>query len=184
MAGYLIGRLRLALLVLFTVSLIAFTLLKLSGDLATALAGENAGADYVAFLRAQYGWDRPIHEQYIAWLMRALQGDFGQSFYFGGSVAQLLLDRLPVTVTLGAVALSFALALSIPLAVIAALKPDSAIDRLVLAIWLAGALRHAGHRARLLRRAGLHPHHPWRHDRRACRRLCAHRLRQGSHHPA
>jgi peptide/nickel transport system permease protein len=138
MAVYLLGRLRLALLVLFTVSLIAFTLLKLSGDLATALAGENAGADYVAFLRAQYGWDRPIHEQYFAWLIRALQGDFGQSFYFGGSVAQLLLDRLPVTVTLGAVALVFALALSIPLGVIAALRPDSALDRLVLAISLAG----------------------------------------------
>ncbi len=138
MAGYLLGRARLALLVLFTVSLIAFTLLKLSGDLATALAGENAGADYVAFLRAQYGWDRPIHEQYVAWLIRALQGDFGQSFYFGGSVAQLLLNRLPVTVTLGAVALGFALCMSIPLGVIAALKPDSALDRFVLAIALAG----------------------------------------------
>lgn len=138
MAGYLLGRARLALLVLFTVSLIAFALLKLSGDLATALAGENAGADYVAFLRAQYGWDRPIHEQYVAWLIRALQGDFGQSFYFGGSVGQILLDRLPVTVTLGAVALVFALCLSIPLGVIAALKPDSALDRFVLAIALAG----------------------------------------------
>src|SRR5258708_31565151 len=121
---------RLALLVLFTVSLIAFTLLKLSGDLATALAGENAGADYVAFLRAQYGWDRPIHEQYVAWLIRALQGDFGQSFYFGGSVPQLLPDRLPVTVTLGAVALLFALLLSLPLAVIPALNPRSPNPRL------------------------------------------------------
>jgi len=61
MLAFFLVRLRLAALVLFVVSLFAFGLLKLSGgDLATTLAGENATAEYVQFLRTQYGWDRPI----------------------------------------------------------------------------------------------------------------------------
>jgi peptide/nickel transport system permease protein len=139
MLAFFLVRLRLAALVLFVVSLFAFGLLKLSGgDLATTLAGENATAEYVQFLRTQYGWDRPILEQYFVWLGHVLSGDLGKSFYFGGSVTTIILDRLPVTVTLGTMAVLLALSVSVPLGVIAAVRPGSWIDRLVQAFALGG----------------------------------------------
>jgi peptide/nickel transport system permease protein len=139
MLAFFLVRLRLAALVLFVVSLFAFGLLKLSGgDLATTLAGENATAEYVQFLRTQYGWDRPILEQYFVWLGHVLSGDLGKSFYFGGSVTTIILDRLPVTVTLGTMAVLLALSVSVPLGVVAAVRPGSWIDRLVQAFALGG----------------------------------------------
>ena len=138
MAGYLLRRVLLAAGVLLAVSALAFLLLRLSGDLATGLAGEQGGQEYAAFLRREYGLDRPLHEQYAAWLVRVLQGDLGRSFYFGEPVGTLLAERLPVTMTLGVAALAFALALSIPLGVLAALLPDTLLDRAVLALALLG----------------------------------------------
>jgi peptide/nickel transport system permease protein len=67
-----------------------------------------------------------------------VQGDLGSSFDFGGPVALLLLERLPVTATLGIAALGIAVALAIPLGTAAALKPDSWLDRAVLAVALLG----------------------------------------------
>lgn len=138
MGRFLARRVLLALAVLLAVSAIAFGLLRLSGDLATTLAGEQGGQDYAEFLRREYGLDRPLHEQYGAWLARVVQGDLGRSFYFNEPVTALLLERLPVTMTLGLAALCFALALSIPLGVLAALRPDSLLDRAVLALALLG----------------------------------------------
>src|SRR6266545_3220353 len=120
MAVYLVRRGALALLVLLTVSLLSFGLLKVSGDLAIALAGEQAGTAYVTFLRKQYGLDDPVIVQYLRWLARLFRGDLGTSFYFGTPVTALLAEKLPITMTLGVSALSFAALLSIPLGAIAA----------------------------------------------------------------
>ena len=138
MAVFIVRRGALALLVLLTVSLLSFGLLKVSGDLAIALAGEQAGTAYVAFLRKEYGLDDPVIVQYLRWLARLLRGDLGASFYFGTSVTALLAEKLPITMTLGVSALSFAILISIPLGVIAALRPDSWVDRLVLGVALLG----------------------------------------------
>src|SRR5258706_8316029 len=97
MGGYLARRALVALAVLITVSMLSFGLLRLSGDLATSLAGESAGADYAEFLRRQYGLDRPLPVQYLDWAGRALTGDLGESFFFRRGVAGLLAERLPVT---------------------------------------------------------------------------------------
>ncbi|MBC7135104.1 MAG: ABC transporter permease, partial [Oceanibaculum nanhaiense] len=79
---YTAKRLVVALLVALTISLISFGLLFLSGDPATTIAGESADDAAIQAIRMQYGFDKPIHEQYFAWVGRALQGDFGTSFYF------------------------------------------------------------------------------------------------------
>lgn len=138
MTGFVLRRTGVAILVLLAVSLLSFMLLKLSGDLATAMAGDQAGADYVEFLRRQYGLDQPLPVQYLRWLWDAVTGDLGTSFYYGSPVTDLLAERLPVTMTLGISALVFAVVLSIPLGVLAALKPDSWLDRGVLAVSLLG----------------------------------------------
>ncbi len=128
----------LALLVALTVSVICFLLVQLSTDVATAMAGEGARAEDIAAIRKAYGFDRPLIVQYLEWLGRALMGDFGDSFYFRTPVAGIVWERFPTTLILGAMALAFALGLSIPLGVIAAIRPNSWIDRLTLTIAVVG----------------------------------------------
>jgi peptide/nickel transport system permease protein len=138
MLTYAFKRLLLAALVALTVSVAAFSLVRLAGDVATAIAGEGARAEDVEVIRKQYGLDRPLPVQYLEWLGRTLRGDLGDSLYFRQPVAGLVFDRLPVTMTLGALSIGFALLLSIPLGVVAALRPNSWIDRTALAIAVIG----------------------------------------------
>jgi peptide/nickel transport system permease protein len=128
----------MAVLVALTVSVICFLLVQLSTDVATAMAGEGARAEDIELIRKQYGFDRPLTVQYLDWLSRAAMGDFGDSFYFRTPVAAIVWERLGTTLTLGAMALSFALALSIPLGVAAAIRPNSWIDRLTLTVAVIG----------------------------------------------
>jgi peptide/nickel transport system permease protein len=113
-------------------------LLYLSGDPATALAGEGATSDDIAAINAQYGFDRPMLVQYGSWLLGALTGNFGDSYYFKMPVSALLADRLSVTMLLGLCGISFALLTAVPLGVLAAMKPNSIIDRLALLLSVAG----------------------------------------------
>ena len=73
-------------------------------------------------VRKAYGLERPIPVQYAEWIGRAVRGDLGDSFFLKVPVAELIADRLPVTLTLGVCALAFALALSLPLGVLAAVR--------------------------------------------------------------
>ena len=138
MLQYALKRAVLALLVALTVSLVCFLLVNLSTDVATAMAGEGATAEAIDSIRHQYGLDRPLPVQYLEWLGRAALGNFGDSLYFRTPVAALVAERMPTTMILGAAALSFALLLSIPLGVVAALKPNSWVDRLTLTIAVVG----------------------------------------------
>lgn len=138
MLSFVLKRLVLAFLVAVAVSLAAFFLVRLTGDIATRLAGEGASAEAIESIRHAYGFDRPILVQYGDWVSSTLRGDFGESLYYKKPVSGLVLDRLPVTLTLGALAIVFALGLAIPLGVLAALRPNSWIDRLSLFIAVLG----------------------------------------------
>jgi peptide/nickel transport system permease protein len=138
MLQYAAKRAVLALLVALTVSLVCFLLVNLSTDVATAMAGEGATAEAIDAIRHQYGFDRPLAVRYFEWLGRAALGDFGDSLYFRTPVSALVAERMPTTMILGAAAIGFALLLSIPLGVVAALKPNSWVDRLALTIAVVG----------------------------------------------
>ncbi|WNJ92490.1 ABC transporter permease [Bosea sp. 685] len=138
MLGFILKRLGLAVLVALTVSALAFILLRLSGDVAVAIAGEGAQQADIDLIRETYGLNRPIIIQYLDWLWRTLQGDFGTSIYFKTDVAALVFSKLPATLILGLSSLVFALAISIPLGVLAAVYANSWIDRLALAIAVVG----------------------------------------------
>jgi len=138
MATYLLRRLAVALGVLLTVAVLSFALLHLSGDLATAIAGPEASAADVAKIREQYGLDRPVHLQFADWLGGALRGDFGHSFYFQNTVMELIGERLPVTLKLGALALALAVVVGIPLGVLAAVYRDTWLDRAALLLAVVG----------------------------------------------
>lgn len=121
-----------AALVAFLVSFVAFTTLRMTGDLAISLAGADATPEDIATLRQAYGLDRPVVVQYAAWLAGALAGDFGRSYYFPSSVWGLIANALPVTLTLAGLGLAICLAIGIPLGVVAALRPGSWIDRIAM----------------------------------------------------
>ncbi|MBC2860830.1 MULTISPECIES: ABC transporter permease [Stappia] len=138
MLMFTLKRLGLAILVTFTVSLLSFSLLFMSGDPASAIAGENASATDIEAIRVLYGFDRPFLVQYADWLFGALSGDFGQSYYFRVPVAQLIGERLSTTMLLGVCGISFALVTAIPLGVAAAMRPNSLIDRTALFLSVMG----------------------------------------------
>ncbi len=138
MLFYIVKRLGLALLVALTVSFIAYLLVFVSGDPAVALAGEGARTVDIEAIRHQYGFDRPIVVQYADWLGHLLRGNLGTSVYFKTEVAPLVAEKLQTTLILGAAAIAVALAISVPLGVLAAVYRHSWIDRLCLAVAVLG----------------------------------------------
>lgn len=135
---YTLKRIGLAVAVAITVSVVSFMLLRMSGDPAIALAGENASEKEIEFVRLKYGFDRPLIVQYLSWGKRAISGDLGESPYFNLPVTQIIGDRIGTTMTLGACALAFAVLLSIPLGVLAAIRPNTWWDRGALTISVVG----------------------------------------------
>lgn len=138
MLKYTLHKLVIAVLVAITVSFVAFLLLRLSGDLATALGGESARGEDIARIRAQLGLDRPVLAQYWDWAARAAGGDFGKSFYYPDPVWTLLSERLPVTLTLACWGLVVSLVIGVPLGVLAALRPNTLIDRVAMTLAVLG----------------------------------------------
>src|SRR5580700_5949443 len=130
MLQFVMRRTVLALLVGLTVLSISFALTRLSGDLAISIAGASATPDDIAQVRKNYGLDRPLPVQFADWVKHAATGDLGQSYFYKGSVAGLIAERLPVTLTLGLVGLMIALAVALPLGILAALYEGRAIDRI------------------------------------------------------
>lgn len=138
MTIYILKRLGLAFLVALFVSLASFLMLRAAGDPAIAMAGEGASATDIEYIRERFGFDRPLPIQYLDWLTSAMTGDFGQSTYFPDPVSALIAERLPVTMTLGVCALTFSLLLAVPLGVLAAVRPNSLIDRMALVVSVLG----------------------------------------------
>ena len=138
MLKFLLQRLALAVAVAICVSILTFGLLGATIDPAIAIAGEDASAEKIQALREAFGYDKPLYIQYANWFGSALQGNLGTSPYFGLDVSKLIADRLPVTMKLGALAISFAIGLGVPLGVIAAIYPNTWIDRVALSVAVLG----------------------------------------------
>ena len=138
MLSFTLRRLGVAVLVALTVSLITFSMIYISGDPAIAMAGEGARAEDIDNIRKFYGFDRPVIVQYLEWLRNAAVGDLGRSYNLRQPVADVIFARLPITMTLGLCAITFALVLAIPLGVLAAVRPNSMFDRIALTIAVLG----------------------------------------------
>src|SRR6266481_1926629 len=128
---WFVGRRLLHLVpVLLAVSLLTFLIASLlPGDLAYVILGDQATPDKVEALRHDMGLDQPIWWRYLGWLGNILQGDFGRSFRTGQTVAQAVLERLPVSFELMIFAEIAGLIIGIPLAIACAVKNGGAFDR-------------------------------------------------------
>jgi peptide/nickel transport system permease protein len=138
MAAYLARRLAVIVPTLFFVSIIIFGLQQLlPGDPASALAGEERDPNVIAFIRAKYHLDDPLPVRYVLWVGGALKGDLGESIRIGKPVTELILEKLPVTAELAALAMLFALLIGIPAGVLSAVKNNTWWDYAanVFALW-------------------------------------------------
>ncbi|HVV94075.1 MAG TPA: ABC transporter permease [Hyphomicrobiales bacterium] len=137
MRRFILRRLLVSLLVILTVSVVGFSLLRLSGNLAAVLAGEGATPADIAKVAHEYGLDQPLYLQYVDWVLGLLRGDLGKSLFSGDSVAHLIATRIGVTLTLATFSLVLGLVIAIPLGVVAATRPNSWLDRgaLMLAVF-------------------------------------------------
>ncbi len=138
MLRYTLRRLVMTVFVILVVSLVSFMLIRVSGDPAIALAGEGATQQEIEYVRHHYGFDRPLIVQYFDWADHVLHGDLGESPYFNEPVTTMIRERIGVTMTLGISALIFALVVSIPMGVLASIRPNTWIDRVALTISVMG----------------------------------------------
>jgi ABC-type dipeptide/oligopeptide/nickel transport system permease component len=136
---YLVRRLLLTIPVLFGVATLVFSLIHLvPGDPAQAMLGEGASPDDIVQLRARLGLDRPLAEQYWTYMRGLVRGDLGTSLRTQLPVAGQLAERLPATAELAGAAMLVAVALAIPLGVVAAVWRGTWIDQGAMALALAG----------------------------------------------
>lgn len=132
MLRYIAQRLLLMLPMLVLITFIVFALtLIIPGDPAVALAGENATPERIELIRSALELDRPLHDRYLSWLGGVIQGDLGNSFMDGRSVAAGLVQRFPVSLSLAAVTLTYAVVVGVSAGVLAGRRAGGVTDRIV-----------------------------------------------------
>jgi peptide/nickel transport system permease protein len=139
MYGYLFRRLLGTIPVMVVVAVFIFLMLRLTpSDPAAIIAGDNATTEQVAQIRGQLGLDRPMVEQFFIWSAKVLSGDFGESFFFRKTVAQLIGERIEPTLSLAFFTIMIAVLVAVPLGVLAAHRHGSWIDRIVMGFSVLG----------------------------------------------
>jgi len=138
--GFIVERLLQLIPVLIGISLVVFLMMALTpGDPVEIMLGDQlATAEQKESLRRDMGLDLPAAERFVRFVKNALGGDFGRSFFHRRPVAEVIAERLPATIELTIVAMLIALAVAIPLGVLAAVRRGSLIDKAATVISLVG----------------------------------------------
>ena len=140
MLRFVIRRILLVIPALLGLLILTFILVRIvPTDPSAALAGENATPAQIEEIRKQYGFDRPLYEQFAIYLGQVLRGDLGSSVYSNRPVAGDIARRLPATLELTFAALFLAAGIGIPLGVLAAVSHNSGLDH-VLRVFTVGGL--------------------------------------------
>ena len=139
MRKYVLRRLLVAIPSLLIASFVVFCLPRLiPGDVVQLMLDERAYGKDLDDLRAKLGLDRPIYVQYFEWLGRVLTGDLGESLWTKRPVLEELTRRVPITLELGFLALVFAIAIALPIGVLAATRQDSLADYVFRSLAIVG----------------------------------------------
>jgi len=138
MSLYILKRLVQLIPVLLGITIVAFVLVRLTGDPATIMLPPEASKETVEAFRREYGLDQPIYIQYANFVWGAVRGDLGISIRYREPVSGLFLERLPATLELAAGSMAIAILLGIPIGVISAVKRNSWIDTVTRLIGLFG----------------------------------------------
>jgi peptide/nickel transport system permease protein len=127
--SFILRRLAAIVPTLFFVSVLIFGLQQLlPGDPAIAMAGEERDPNVIAYLRAKFHLDEPLHVRYGYWMRGVLEGDLGESVRIQRPVTQLILEKLPVTLELAGLAMVFALVIGVTAGIVSAVYKDTWVD--------------------------------------------------------
>lgn len=139
MLNFLVKRLLATVPVLLIVAVLVFLMLRLTpGDPAAVLAGDAATTEQIARIREGLGLDRSIPEQFLIWLRNVAVGDLGESYYYKTKVTSLIGQRLEPTLSLAALTIVIAVAVAVPLGVLAAWRFGGWLDRGLMAFSVLG----------------------------------------------
>jgi peptide/nickel transport system permease protein len=136
--AFILRRILQSVAVMIAVAFIAFALFTYTGDPVTFMVGQDATQEDRAKLRSDLGLDQPFYVQFGRFIVRAAQGEFGLSLRQGRPVSTLLKERLPATLELAFTAALLALLLGIPAGVYTALRRNSWLSHILLAVSLIG----------------------------------------------
>jgi peptide/nickel transport system permease protein len=138
MRRYVVHQLLQLAVVVVGISMLAFAILHVIGDPVLLLLPQNAGKEEYERYHKLLGLDKPIYVQYWLFASRAVQGDFGKSWYTDTPAFRLVAERMPPTIYLTLAGLGVALVIAIPLGILAGLKRHSAVDNLCTLLAVAG----------------------------------------------
>ena len=138
MGAFIVKRLYYGLFVVLGVTIVVFLVTRVVGDPVSAMLPMESSAAQRALFAQQLGLDRPIYLQFIDFLANVARLDLGESLWQHRPVTQIVLERLPMTLYLVGAAMALAIALAIPLGILAALKPDGIADRTTVVVSLLG----------------------------------------------
>ena len=127
-----------SILLLLGVLILVFFMIRISGDPARLMMPREASAEAVEAFREEMGFNRPLIVQFGDYFMGVLTGDFGNSLHFKTPALDLVLQRLPATMQLAAVALLMAMMVGIPLGMVAGFNPGSTMDSIGRGLALLG----------------------------------------------
>jgi peptide/nickel transport system permease protein len=140
MTAYILRRLVMLVPVLIVVGVVVFGLVHLTpGDPAAVILGDRATPEDIARLRDQLGLNDPLPVQFVHWFGNVLRLDFGESIFLGEPVTQALLDRVQPTVLLTVYALSIQVIIGIPAGILAAVRHNSPLDRVLTVMAISGS---------------------------------------------
>ena len=129
MQRFVLIRIGQSLVTLVGVSLVVFTLARLTGNPLDVLLPPDAPPESFARISVLWGLDKPVHEQYVVFARNALRGNFGESYKWRGESAMgLVVNRLPATLQLAGLAILFSVLLSVPIGVMSAAHRGSWFD--------------------------------------------------------
>ncbi|MBW4438540.1 MAG: ABC transporter permease [Pleurocapsa minor GSE-CHR-MK-17-07R] len=134
MRNYILKRIIQLSITIFIVSLIVFFMVRLRGDPISVMAPPTFSDEQIAALRTAWGFDKPLVEQYLIFLSKAVTGDFGQSIQARRPAMELVFERMGNTYLLTLTSAAVGMAIAVPLGVISALKRNSPLDLLVTAL--------------------------------------------------
>jgi peptide/nickel transport system permease protein len=138
MKRYVLRQLVQLAVVIVGISMLAFAILHVIGDPVLLLLPQNAGKEEYERYQKLLGLDKPVYVQYWKFASRALQGDFGKSWYTNTPAFKLVIERMPPTLYLTTAGLFTALLISLPLGILAGLKRHSFVDNLCTMAAVAG----------------------------------------------
>jgi len=138
MTKYILNRLFHAIIVMFTISFIVFFIMFKAGDPVELLLPPDATQQEVIDMRKTLGLDQSFLVQYQRFLVHASQGNLGNSFVYGQPALDIVFERMPATLELAVIAMIISILVGIPLGIIASIKPNSFVSRIIMFFSLAG----------------------------------------------